>query len=510
MAAVLIVVLVVCACAIVMVRIASPLPPLEGRSESTAFLPDEEGPIGRFAQPLVKQHPKQNGLYPLLDGKEALAARILLARAATRSIDAQYYIWHNDLSGRALFSALAEAADRGVRVRLLLDDNTTQEMDSLFAALDGHPNIEVRLFNPFMQRSARFLGYASDFFRLNRRMHNKSFTVDNQVTIVGGRNIGDEYFGASRVLSFVDTDVLAIGPAAQDVSRQFDQYWESKSSFPASIILAKGVAGSLDDLAARVAHDSKSQLAVSYRTAVEHTKLIDQLERGSLLLEWAPVRLFYDDPGKGLGETKAKVLIQDLAASTEAPTKSLDVISAYFVPGAAGNAYFLDQAKRGVRVRILTNSQQATDVVPVHAGYIKYRRALLGAGVELEELKSTSAFPDRRPGIFATATSSLHSKIMIFDRKRIFIGSFNFDPRSAWLNCELGLLIESPAIAGDIAERVDDAKAYTYRPWIGPDDHIRWSDSERPDQDWNEEPGTSRRSRLAVKALSLLPIEWLL
>jgi putative cardiolipin synthase len=478
MAAALFLALLVCVSAVVIIRIACPLPSLQSRSESIAVLPDQEGPIGRFTYPIAQQHPGLSGIYPLLDGKEALAARILLARAAKSSIDAQYYIWHDDLSGRALFFALAEAADRGVRVRLLLDDNTTTGMDSLFAALDGHRNIEVRLFNPFMQRSARILGYVSDFFRLNRRMHNKSFTVDNQATIIGGRNIGDEYFGVSRVLSFVDTDVLAVGSAAQDVSRQFDQYWGSKSSYPASVIFPKGVAGSLNDLALRVRQDSNSELAIRYRAAVEDTKLVDQLERGSLSLEWASVRLFYDDAGKGLGETKAKVLIQDLAASTEPPINSLDVISAYFVPGPAGNAYFSDQARRGIRVRILTNSQQATDVLPVHAGYIKYRRALLAAGVELAELKSMPAITSPKPGMFATATSSLHSKIMIFDRKRIFIGSFNFDPRSAWLNCELGMLIESSTIARDIAERVDRAGPYTYRPRIGSDDQIRWSDSE--------------------------------
>lgn len=229
------------------------LPPLEGRTHSSAPSAAEtaDTPLGRALAPLLAAHPGRSGIHPLSDPRDAFAARAMLANAAERTLDVQYYIWRNDLTGTLLFEALHDAADRGVRVRLLLDDNGTSGLDHWLATLDAHPLIEVRLFNPFVVRRPKAIGYLSDFARANRRMHNKSFTSDNQATIVGGRNIGDEYFAASEGMLFADLDVLAVGPVVDEVSRDFDRYWASDSAYPVTGILPAASETALDELSAQ-------------------------------------------------------------------------------------------------------------------------------------------------------------------------------------------------------------------------------------------------------------------
>src|SRR5688572_7975823 len=214
------------------------LPPLEDRTISEALQETAATRLGQAIAPRLAAHPGKSGFHPLLDAREAFAARVRLAQAADRSLDIQYYIWRADVSGNLLFETLHAAAERGVRVRLLLDDSNTSGLDAALAFLDAHPNIEVRLFNPFPHREARWLGFLTDFSRLNRRMHNKSFTADNQATIIGGRNVGDEYFDAAEGEAFVDLDVLAVGPVVKDVSADFDRYWASGSSYPSDRLIA--------------------------------------------------------------------------------------------------------------------------------------------------------------------------------------------------------------------------------------------------------------------------------
>lgn len=215
----------------------SALSSLENRATSMALFDTGATRLGQAISPLVEAHPGMSGIFPLADARDAFAARALLARAAERTLDLQYYIWHADMSGTLLFNAIRDAADRGVRVRLLLDDHGTSGVDTELAALDAHPDIEIRLFNPFVIRKPRAINYLTDFFRLNRRMHNKSFTADNQATIIGGRNTGDEYFGASDGLLYVDLDVMAVGPVVSEVSKDFDRYWASESSYPVERLL---------------------------------------------------------------------------------------------------------------------------------------------------------------------------------------------------------------------------------------------------------------------------------
>src|SRR5690606_38643909 len=233
--------------------------------------------LGRAIAPRAQAHPGKAGIHALADPHDAFAARVLLARTAQKTLDVQYYIWRGDTTGTLLLDELRAAAQRGVRVRLLLDDNGTGGLDAELAALDSHANIEIRLFNPFLIRTPKSIGYVTDFMRANRRMHNKSFTADNQATIIGGRNVGDEYFGAGEAVLFADLDVLAIGKAAGDVSSDFDRYWASKSSYPVSLILPKVGTTILPQLKARAESMIQSPAAAQYTQAIKDSPFISNM-----------------------------------------------------------------------------------------------------------------------------------------------------------------------------------------------------------------------------------------
>jgi putative cardiolipin synthase len=492
------------------------LPPLEARTASTRLEPVADSALGRSIMPLSSAHPGLSGVVPLLRGGDAFAARIRLADAAERSLDVQYYIWHKDLSGTLLADALRRAADRGVRVRILLDDNNTAGLDAPLAALARHPHVEVRLFNPFLARQSRPLGFLFDFDRLNRRMHNKSFTADNLATIVGGRNIGDEYFDAAQDLLFVDLDALAIGSVVDAVSRDFDRYWASESSYPVESIVPAIDRSAAEGLANAAALLERSDAAVAFRQAVDGSPFVRDLIARRLPIEWAPVRLVSDDPAKGLGDPGAdRLLWSQLKRAMRDPERSLKLISPYFVPGREGTAELIALVRRGVRVQVLTNSLEATDVAAVHAGYAKRRKALLEAGVSLYEIKRLASMPSPARisgGSSGVSGSSLHAKTFSIDDTQLFIGSFNFDPRSARLNTEMGFVIDSPTLARSIAEsfgREMPSRAYEVR--LAADGELEWVErSGGTEVVHRVEPGTTLMKRIGVALLSWLPIEWLL
>jgi putative cardiolipin synthase len=496
------------------------LPKLEPRTLSAALPPlaAKATRLGRALSPLLRSYPGKTGVFPLADSHDAFAARMLLAQVVERTLDVQYYIWRPDMTGTLLFDALHAAAERGVRVRLLLDDNNTARLDTTLAALNTHPNIEIRLFNPFRFRWLRFFDFLTDFPRVNRRMHNKSFTADNQVTIVGGRNVGDEYFGANNSLVFADLDVLAMGPVVRELSQEFDRYWTSGCSWPAERLLPAVDPAQRKALAATAALTRQRPEAAAYMGALREAPFIRQLLEGELQLEWAVTRMVSDDPGKVLGRARPERMItrQILEAIGE-PLAEVELVSPYFVPTVAGVATFADLCRRGVRIQVLTNSLNATDVAVVHAGYAKRRKALLRAGVRLFELQRQSPRPrprhrGKRAGLFGSSGSSLHAKTFSVDRRRVFVGSLNFDPRSAELNTELGFVIESPALAAEISDSFDDfIPRNAYEVKLSPQGHLYWierrgSRTLRHDR----EPGTGFWKRAGIGILSLLPIEWLL
>ena len=495
---------------------ATSLPSLEGRTASTALTDTGETRLGRVLSPEVAAHPDRTGVHPLLKPRDAFATRALLAAAADRSLDVQYYIWHGDAVGYLLFEALWQAAERGVRVRLLLDDNNTGGLDPTLAALDAHPNIEVRLYNPFAQRRGRIFGYLTDFQRLNRRMHNKSFTADNQATVVGGRNIGGEYFGVGSEVVFADLDVVAVGTAVNEVSKEFDIYWNSPSAYPASSLVGAPAPDGAQRLKERFAAARADPESVAYLEALRTTPVVRDLLERKLSFEWATARLVYDDPAKTLDTSARKdhLLFPALVQAIGTPTKTLDLVSPYFVPGEDGTESLVALARSGVKLRILTNSLAASDVAAVHAGYAKRRHDLLRAGVRLYELKPTATeeLPSDKTGVGSSSSSGLHAKTFAVDRSRIFVGSFNFDMRSALLNTEMGLVIDSPTLAQAMAEGFDTGVPLAaYEVVLTPDGSLQWIErTAGGEKRYDTEPGTSFLKRLGVGTLSILPIDWLL
>ncbi len=501
---------------VVLLALTSGLPSQDGRVASLRLTDTAGTRLGQGVVPLARAHPGRSGVLPLPRGTDAFAARIALAEAAERSLDVQYYIWRADMSGTLLFEALHRAADRGVRVRLLLDDNNTGGLDPLLATLDTHPLIEVRLFNPFAHRGWRWLGYLTDFPRLNRRMHNKSFTADNQATVMGGRNVGDEYFDAGDGVLFVDLDVLAIGPVVDAVSQDFDRYWASGSSYPLDGLVPQMPVSALSDLAAAASLLERDPAAREYMRALAETSYRDGLEDGELAVEWVPVRLISDDPAKGLGRASRESLLSErLREKVGIPQREMQIVSPYFVPTTAGVDYMVGLAQQGIQVSVLTNSLEATDVTAVHAGYAKHRRTLLEAGVILYELKrETVGVPKAPRKLTGSSASSLHAKVFSVDRERAFIGSFNFDPRSVNLNTEMGLLVESTTIASGIADAFHDRIPGTaYRLQQGPEGRLQWVEKVAVGGDarvLDKEPGNGFWLNLAVSVMAALPIEWML
>ena len=440
------------------VRLCSPLLSLEGRSTSTALLDTAETRLGQSLAPLVAAHPGLSGIHALPNSQDAFAARARLAEAAERTLDLQYYIWEKDMTGTLLFDALRAAADRGVRVRLLLDDNNTSGLDPTLGALDAHPNIEVRLFNPFVIRKPR-IGYVTDFFRANRRMHNKSFTVDNQVTIIGGRNIGDEYFGVAEGLLFVDLDVMAVGPVVTDVSKDFDRYWASDSCYPVDRIVPAVDVSRIAEITAAAARVESDPAAVAYTNALRDSPFVRAIVERRLEFQWAVTRMVSDDPAKGLGRAAPEEMFpQQLKEIIGDPARHFELVAAYFLPTNTGVISFVAMAKRGVKIRVLTNSLGAADAPYVYAGYSKRRKPLLEAGVTLYEMRRLSPHTGSKgAGPLGSSGSSLHAKTFSVDSSRIFVGSFNFDPRSRNLNTELGFVIDSPPLAQNIEAAFDSS-----------------------------------------------------
>lgn len=489
-------------------------PDAQDATPAAAPVAEDETRLARSVIPLHQTHITQSGFVTLLDGHAAFAARVALADAAECSLDIQYYIWHRDLTGLLLFDALRRAAERGVRVRLLLDDNNTVGLDAIIAELNAHPNIEIKLFNAFPIRRWRALCYLTDFARLNRRMHNKSFTADGQVTIVGGRNIGDEYFGAGDNALFIDLDIMAIGPVVENVTDDFERYWASEATSPAEAVLRKPRAATTSTLSSISNQLASRPQAHAYTQAITRQSFVRDLLAGQLHFEWATISLVSDNPDKGLGKAPRHTLIWPrLRAILDTPTKELELISPYLVPARAGVEAFAAFVQQGVKVTLLTNSLEATDVIAVHAGYAKRRKPLLVAGADLFELKRTASIPKVRDrGLTGGSGSSLHAKVFTIDRQRVFIGSFNFDPRSDKLNTEMGFVIESPDLAGEITDSFSKLLAsHAYKVRIGGKGKLEWE--EQTDSALivhQKEPGASFWRRVGVMMMALLPIDGLL
>lgn len=472
--------------------------------------------LGRAITPLANAHPGESGVVLLPDAHDAFATRALLAEGAEASLDVQYYIWQYDITGTLLLDALYRAAERGVRVRLLLDDNGISGLDEALAALNTHPNFEVRLFNPFVVRSPKWIGYITSFQRLNHRMHNKSFTADNQAAVIGGRNVADEYFGAGQGALFADLDVLAIGPVVQELSTDFDRYWSSASAYPASSILGAAGETDLSKVVATAKTCSASSEASEYVCAIEESEFLQKLIARDLEFTWAPVAMISDDPAKVLGKKPKKGLLSEqMAEAMGNPKRSLTLVSPYFIPTKTGVEMFRELERKGVRVRVLTNSLEANDVAMVHAGYAKYRKPLLEAGVqlfELRELSADSVEKELQSSLMGSSSSSLHAKTFAIDGESLFVGSFNFDPRSVHINTELGFVIESPELTQEMENHFEEQTRITaYEVVLDDSGDLQWIERNGEEEiRHSHDPGTGLFKRMLVSFFSFLPIESLL
>ena len=469
--------------------------------------------------------PGESGFHLLQGGHAALAARLALAQRATRTLDVQYYLFHNDTTGKLVAASLLAAADRGVRVRLLVDDIDTADKELGLATLNAHPNIQVRLFNPFHTRSTNLLvkGWQAlrERVRLNRRMHNKLFIADNQLGITGGRNIGDEYFAADDRLAFVDLDVVAAGTIVDAMSQSFDAYWNSEAAVPASALPVRASDRRLQRTTRILNQFRARHLDSDYGRALTAADPIPGLLKGTIPWQIAHADLIVDPPEKVLkrSESSSLLLMGQLAGLGVNPTRHALIVSAYFVPGATGMAYLEYWRSQGVQVDVLTNAYAASDVPIVHAGYANYRMPLLEAGVNLYELKPVAEPIGGRLRDLPSGSSraSLHAKTFVFDDEHVFIGSFNFDPRSALLNTEMGLVIHSPELAREVTAMAENAMRpeRSFRPRLVVETRgnkvvkrLQWTDVHQGTvRTFDLEPETTPIQRGLLRVLQALPIE---
>ena len=482
--------------------------------------------LAQIFQPLRNQHPNLTGYHILYDPLEALATRIHLIDKAEKTLDLQYYIWDNDRIGALALHSIINAANRGVKVRLLIDDNNAKQMEGIFLALDQHKNIDVKLYNPYGFRQYRGLDILLDLKRVNRRMHNKSFIVDNQVSLIGGRNMSDQYYNLSDKYQFSDVDIILVGAASDEIIHSFDDYWNDDYAFPVRQIVDhnkyplryEGLKQQLDTHYQEAS--VQNYLDLAYRSKAFENWLSQETK-----FDWTTAEVVKDSPSKIKSRaTKEEHLNFQLLKRLQEPDQSIDIVSAYFVPEKIGMNKLNEMAQNGINVRVLTNSFAANDVSVVHAFYSKYRKDLLKNNVQLyeflyapdqENLNSNIEELSKKAKVSlkGLSRSSLHAKLMAIDEKQVFIGSFNFDPRSSYLNTEIGVLLDSPTLAKGVHETMDNHLAkYAYKLVLDANNNINWQ-VPKPNGEiktLTKEPKMKWYHKVLLKLTSWLPIEGLM
>jgi putative cardiolipin synthase len=482
------------------------------KEATTAIPASGDTYVGRQIEDLVATYPDgYSGFIPLFDGIDALSARLLMAGHAERTIDAQYYLIKPGITGEAFLYELLRAADRGVRVRLLLDDMFTKGYDAGMVGFDSHPNIEVRIFNPFANRSARLWDGLTSFSRLNRRMHNKSLTVDNQVTLIGGRNIADEYFGAREDATFSDLDVVGVGPVVQDVSAMFDAYWNHERAAPMGAFAKMPDDPAAELLRVRTLLDlSAKEIATSRYAGAVDDKIFDFIESDKDVFTRAPYTLIFDSPDKNIKSKagEADSITTPLRESLLSAEKEFIILSPYFVPGRSGIKELSEIQARGIQITIITNSLAANNQSSVHGGYSPSRKPLLKNGIRLFEVRADASISGSEIIAADSAKATLHTKAFVVDRKETFIGSFNFDPRSANINTELGVIIRSPEMSDWLATAINDHLPIgTFEVFLNDKGKLRWRGYENGEEViYEKEPQTSWGQRFSAGFMRILPI----
>jgi putative cardiolipin synthase len=484
------------------------LPTNYPRTESTAFAQHESTAIGKRLADAASEHPGESGFAIIRYGNNAFTTRIAMTRLAQQTLDVQYYIWEADDTGRILAENLVLAADRGVRVRLLVDDMNIAGRDSVLASLSAHPNIEIRIFNPFANRNNSMFDFLLDFGRVNHRMHNKILVMDNTLAVIGGRNIGDHYFAVDPETNFRDLDIATAGPAVREISAVFDHFWGGNWAVPVEVLVDHSYTA--EDLQAATTQMRQQIAQGNYPYSVDDdvANLTGQLDTLRQKLIWAPGKIVWDDPATLAASGTTGEMIRALNARLQSVESELTIESAYFVVGDKGVEAIRTLCERGVKVRILTNSLASNDVVPAHAGHALYRKQLLQAGAQIFELRPDAG--KSKKNLRGESRAGLHTKALVFDRKSVVIGSFNLDPRSANINTEASMYVDSPELAAQVLEYMEEGvqPENSYQVLLDENGDLYWiARVDGKDVRYEHEPETSFGQRFSSGFIQMLPVE---
>ena len=481
---------------------------------SQGYSEPEQTTLGAFIAETAPEDKSLSGVELLSDPGEAFSTRFAIAGFAEKTLDMQYYLWKGDLAGQLLMWRALEAADRGVRVRFLIDDIYHSGRDDAYAILDTHPNFELRVFNPMANRGlARNLNYLVNKQRLNHRMHNKIFLADNAVAILGGRNIGNDYFGIDTKANFFDLDVLTAGQGAKEAGMAFDEYWNSRYAVPIGVLHHQ-------DYTEEDLEDGRKQLresllglnAVPYVLAFEAEETLENLKRWRDGLTWTEAHVVVDPLERFEGQGESAIIEFSAQHVSTIETEFL-AESAYLIPSAEGLKNMKAMVDNGVRVRLLTNSLMSNNHITAHSGYMKYRKPMLEAGVELHELRADAALREHFKAFEGDheVPAGIHTKSFVIDGDQALIGSFNFDPRSRDLNSEIGLVVSNREFAQEVVTVMnrDFDPENSYRLYLNENGKLRW-ELKNPDGSitvYTHDPGASIWKRMGARFLSWLPIE---
>ena len=479
------------------------------RTTSNAFENHESTKIGASFAEEAARYPGKSGFSIIRKGRYAFTDRIAMTRLAEKTLDVQYYIWEPDDTGRILAEHLLQAADRGVRVRLLVDDMNIAGRDAAAASLDVHPNIEIRIFNPFANRDSAMFDFLVDFGRVNHRMHNKIMVMDNTLVIVGGRNIGDHYFGVNTEANFRDLDIAAAGPVVRDVSKVFDRFWNSDWAVPVAALADRQYTQA--DLQQTTTWMREQIAKGNYPYSIDEdiATLTGQLATIRKNLVWAPGRIVWDDPSSIMAEGEERsVMAEALYKKLDKLQHELTIESAYFVVGKRGVNAITKLCDRGVKVRVLTNSLASNDVIAAHAGHAEFRDDLLATCAKIYEIRPDAGVIHKQWE--GKSRAGLHTKALVFDRESVFIGSFNLDPRSANINTEAGLYVEGPELAEQVLAYMDEGvkPENSYQVKMDADGDLYWETViDGNTVRYDEEPESTFGQRFQSKLIELLPVE---
>ncbi len=470
--------------------------------------------LGALIAETAPEDTSLSGVELLADPGDAFSARFAIAAFAEKTLDMQYYLWKSDLAGRLLMWRALEAADRGVRVRFLIDDIYHSGRDDVYALLDTHPNFETRVFNPMANRgAAKNLNYLANKRRLNHRMHNKIFLADNAVGVLGGRNIGNDYFGIDTNANFFDLDVLTVGQGAKEAGAAFDEYWNSRYAVPIHVLHDKTYTAQDLEAQRQLLRDTLLESdALPYALAMKAEETLENLKRWRDGLLWTKAHVEVDplERFEGQGVSAIVKFVEEHIANIDS---EIVIESAYMIPSEQGIASIKAQTDRGVRVRLLTNSLMSNNHVTAHSGYMKYRKDMLKAGAELHELRADAALREhfKANDNNDEVPAGIHTKAFVIDGEQALIGSFNFDPRSRDLNSEIGLVVSDAEFARQVLEVMDRDfhPENSYRLFLNESGKLRW-ELQNPDGSitvYKHDPGASIWKRMSARILSWLPIE---